>query len=502
MNSPSRTTLIRGGTIVAWQDGGHRILEDGVVVYRGDSIVHIGRAWSGVAEEVVEASGKLVCPGFISTHAHVSDHVGDRLVVDAGRRDFLRTGFLNYAPRRRPDGPGFSSSGNPEASLRYGFASLIRNGVTTVVQLDGGPGDGGKAITRIGAESGVRLYYGPYCNGGDYFFDRAGQLERHEDEAAGLAAVDRAGEAIASFDGSAEGRLRGIVVFDELFQATPRLLRRVKETAARLKVGITLHASEQVHEFHEILRRTMRTPIGWLEDEGFLGPEVILGHCIYVSGHRFTAYPFKGDLEAIAAAGASVAHSPVALARRGVTLDSFQRYREHGINLAIGTDSYPQDILAEMRWASLTCKVTERNNESASAAAVFEAATIGGAKALRRDDLGRLAIGAKADIVLIDLEALRFGPIHDPIRALVYCGTGELVDTVVVAGRKLMENKRLIAWDEACILAEMRKGAEQVWSSCANWHWSGQDIDEVFPPSLSPWEERLGSRERKNRLLG
>jgi hypothetical protein len=67
MNSPSRTTLIRGGTIVAWQDGGHRILEDGVVVYRGDSIVHVGRAWSGVADEVVEACGKLVCPGFIST---------------------------------------------------------------------------------------------------------------------------------------------------------------------------------------------------------------------------------------------------------------------------------------------------------------------------------------------------------------------------------------------------------------------------------------------------
>ena len=83
--------------------------------------------------------------------------------------------------------------------------------------------------------------------------------------------------------------------------------------------------------------------------------------------------------------------------------------------------------------------------------------------------------------MLIDLDALRFGPIHDPIRALVYCGTGELVDTVIVAGRKLMENKRLIAWDEACILAEMRKGVERVWSSCSNWHWSGQEIDEAFP---------------------
>ena len=96
MNSPSRTTLIRGGTIVAWQDGGHRILEDGVVAFRGDSIVHIGRAWSGAVDEIVEASGKLVCPGFISTHAHVSDHVGDRSSSTPGDgiscvRDFSMT---------------------------------------------------------------------------------------------------------------------------------------------------------------------------------------------------------------------------------------------------------------------------------------------------------------------------------------------------------------------------------------------------------------------------
>ena len=150
---------------------------------------------------------------------------------------------------------------------------------------------------------------------------------------------------------------------------------------------------------------------------------------------------------------------------------------------------------------SLTCKVTERDDKSANAAAVFDAATIGGAKALRRDDLGRLAVGAKADIVLIDLEALRFGPIHDPIRALVYCGTGELIDTVIVAGRSSWKTSASSP-GRSLHPCRMRKGAGAGLVVMRQLALVGQDIDEVFPPSLSPWEERLGSRERNNRLLG
>lgn len=489
MAKEAPVVLVEGGTIVAWQDGGHRILEDGVVVYQGDRILHVGRSWSGKADRVIDARRKLVCPGFISVHAHVSDHVGDRLVVDSGRRDFLRSGFLNYAPRHLGTGPGFSSARDPEAGIRYGVASLIRNGVTTVVHFDGGPSGHGETIRRIAGEAGIRLYYGPYCNGGDYHFDAQGRLLTIEDEAGGLAALDDAAEAIADFDGSHEGRVRGIVIFDELYQATPRLLRKVKEVAARLGVGISLHASEQLYEFHDILRRTGLTPVGWMAEEGFLGPEVILGHCIYVSGHRYTGYSHPGDLEVIAASGASVAHAPIALSRRAIPLESFQRYQDHGITLGIGTDSYPQDIIAEMRAASLVCKAIERNKKSASASAVFNAATIGGARALRRDDLGKIAPDARADLVLVDLAHLRFGPVHDPIRALVDCGTGDCVDTVVVAGRTLLEGGRLLDFNEAELLRDMRAGVEKVWDRCSAWHWDGKSVDEVFKPSLKNWEE-------------
>jgi 5-methylthioadenosine/S-adenosylhomocysteine deaminase len=484
-----RVSVIKAGWIVAFQDGEHRILRDGVVAYSGDTIVHVGRSWDGPADEIIDAGGMLLSPGFISVHAHAMSHLGDRLVVDSGRRDLLRTGFLNYAAPRLAGGPGFSAKDDWEASHRYGFATLLRSGVTTAVQFDGGPLDGGATVTRVAGESGIRLYYAPVFNGAEYFTDTDGRIVCRSDEEKGLADLRRAAAYIERHDGAFGDRLRGILVLDELFNATPALLRRTKEAAKALGVGITLHASEQLFEFHEILRRTGKTPVGWMAAEGFLGPEVIVVHCVYISGHSLAGYPFAGDLEALAASSATVAHAPVALSRRGVALESFQRYRDHGVRLAIGTDSYPQDIIAEMRAASIIGKVVERNNEAVRARDVFDAATLGGAAALGRDDLGRIAKGAKADLVLVDFASLTVGPVRDPIRALVHCGSGELVDTVIVAGKPVVRGKTLLAWNEAELLARVRESAARVWDRFPEYHWQGASVEDVFGASLSPWRD-------------
>lgn len=483
------TRAIKGGTIVAFQGGAHRILKDGIVVYRNGEIVHVGASWDGKPNEVIDATGMLVCPGFISVHCHAISHPGDRVVVDGGRRDFLRSGFINYVATRLAGGPGFSSVEDWDASHRFGFATLLKNGVTTVVQLDGGPLDEGATVTRIAGESGMRVYYSPVYNGGDYFFDAAGTLVCQRDEAAGLAGLRRAAAYIERRDGAFAGRLRGIFVLDELFNATPRLLSETKAAAKSLGVKATLHASEQLFEFHEILRRTGRTPVGWMEQVGFLDENVILGHCVYVSGHPLTGYPFAGDLEALRQSGAFVAHAPVALSRRGVALQSFQRFLDAGIGLAIGTDSYPHDIIAEMRAASIVGKLVDANNESASARDVFNAATLGGAAALGRSDLGRIAIGAKADFTIVDMNELTVGPMLDPIKALIHAGGGHLVDTVIVGGEVLVKARRLKVWDEHQILAEVRAGSDRVWSSFGDYHWSGRPIDEVFPQSFVPWRD-------------
>ena len=105
---------------------------------------------------------------------------------------------------------------------------------------------------------------------------------------------------------------------------------------------------------------------------------------------------YGDDLALIARAKASFAHSPLAFSRRGGALESFQRYLDAGINMALGTDTYPLDMFAEMRTTAAVCKIIEKNHESAGALDVFTASNLGGARALRRDDLGRLARGAKA----------------------------------------------------------------------------------------------------------
>ncbi len=93
---------------------------------------------------------------------------------------------------------------------------------------------------------------------------------------------------------------------------------------------------------------------------------------------------------------------PIVYLRRGKILGSFSRYREMGINVPLGTDTYPQDMIEEMRWTALACKWSDRNANHGTAREVFNAATLDGARALGRDDIGRLAPGAKADVVIVD----------------------------------------------------------------------------------------------------
>ena len=117
------------------------------------------------------------------------------------------------------------------------------------------------------------------------------------------------------------------------------------------------------------------------------------------TAHRLAALPAGRDLEILARSGVTVAHCPLVFARRGNALESFHRYRAAGVNVGLGTDTYPRDLISEMRWASLLCKVVEHDFTVATAAEVFDAATLAGARALGRDDIGRLAPGARADIV-------------------------------------------------------------------------------------------------------
>jgi cytosine/adenosine deaminase-related metal-dependent hydrolase len=241
-----------------------------------------------------------------------------------------------------------------------------------------------------------------------------------------------------------------------------------------------------VVEFFEMLGRHGKTPISWMRDLGILGPNTILGHAIIVGGSSWTNYP-AGDIRIMADAGCSVAHAVWVFARRGVVMESFARYKAAGVNMSLGTDTNPQSVIEAMRWAAVCSKIVERNTQATTAADVFDAATLGGARALGRDDLGRIAPGAKADLVLWKTASWSMTPLRDPIKNIVYNANPEDIDRVYVNGRLVVDGGRVRAADEAKILAALQAGGERMWPRMREFDWAGRGADELSPQTYPEW---------------
>jgi len=146
-----------------------------------------------------------------------------------------------------------------------------------------------------------------------------------------------------------------------------------------------------------------------------------------------------------------------------------------------------------MRWASIISKIMEGDRASATSLEVFNAATQGGAKALRRNDIGRLAKGAKADIVIIDVKNFRYAPVGDPVKSLVNAGTCDDVDTVIVNGEKLVEGGKIIGVDEEAILRETDRIAREEWENPERSRAARARFDVVHrsKSEMKPWDPSL-----------
>src|SRR5215831_5992085 len=399
-------TLVRGGWVVGF-DGG--------------------------VDREIDARGKLVCPGFIDTHVHSGHRASHRLITDTGRPDYFGQPFFEISvPREgtrvggdpryvRPDAHGAEAGSRLLAT--FTVVELLRNGITTFMEF-GSQRRVQEALLPEVERLGIRGYLGAGYDSGRWV-----GAARREFEAAL--------EFVRSVDGAAGGRVRGLLAPREVETCSLDLLRDTRRAADELSMPIVTHAAYNVHEFFQIVTEYRMTPIELLESLGFLGRDVTIGHGNLIAENGLLSYSGGRDLELMGARGVTVSHCPVNIARRGRSLDAWPRYRAAGVNLALGTDTYPRDLIMQMRIASYMGKIVTHDLFAASAAEVFEAATLGGARALGRDDLGRLAPGAKADLLIVDLsggDTLRFGPVRDPIKSLVECGIGNDVDTVIVDG--------------------------------------------------------------------
>jgi cytosine/adenosine deaminase-related metal-dependent hydrolase len=261
---------------------------------------------------------------------------------------------------------------------------------------------------------------------------------------------------------------------------------RCKAAAKDLDCLVQIHASEAPFEVDAIMERHGRTSIEWLDDMGFLDERTIVGHCVFTSESSWMSQS-GSDIEILAATGASVAYNPWCYLRQGVLLESFPRYEAAGINMCLGTDAVPQSMVESMRFAALSGKVMERRPDAMTARSAFNAATINAANMLRRPDLGRLAEGAKADIVAWSTNTMRMVPLVDPIRNLVYYAGSSEVRDVMIDGRWVVEDGAPKSVDLDAVLTSVQGASERIRARYHENDWAHRSFAEVYPPTFEPF---------------
>jgi 5-methylthioadenosine/S-adenosylhomocysteine deaminase len=489
-------TKVTCGWLVGHERDHHVLWRDAELVYENDRIVFAGKRFEGTADREIDARGRLVSPGFIDTHVHSGHRASHRLITDVGRPDYFGQPFLEISvakagarvggdPRyARPDDA--AAREDLELNATFTVAEMLRNGITTFVEF-GSQRRVQEALHEQVGRLGIRAYLGPGFDSGRWAGGADGRLVRVVDEEAGWAEFKGALDFIEKTTGDHGDLVRGILVPREVETCSLDLLRAAAKEASSRKLPVAIHAAYNIHEFYDILREHQKTSIELLDTVGLLSDTTNIGHGNFVAENPLMNYSGGRDLEIMGRHRCSISHCSINIARRARFLDSWQRYRDSGVNIALGTDTYPRDMIMNMRTASYFGKVASRNLRAASAAEVFNAATLGGAASLGRSDIGLLAPGAKADIVVIDLgggDTLRYGPVRDPIKSLVECGIGDDVATVIVDGIVRVSDGRLPGVDLAALRARAQQAGERIWSGWQHWDTLGRTAEEMSPTSF------------------
>lgn len=446
------TLLVRARYVVGYAGGDHMILRDGEVVVEDSRISFVGRGYSGQVDRVVDGGNAILGPGFIDLDA-LADI--DHAILDSWHGPETGPGLswsADYFRNRRHD---VFSAEDRDFKHAFAFTHLLRNGITTAMPIEAETHnawaetyDEMAIAAATATELGLRIYLGPSYRAGVGITESDGRHTVLFDEAEGWRGLAEAVRFVERFSPHADGLVRGALLPCRIETLTPELMRATASEAKRLGAKVRLHCLQDLSELAFLGERYGKSPLELLDETGLLDADLLIPHATYIGGHSRNPGGDHGDLERLARSGASIIHCPMTSLRYGVALESFARYRAAGVNIALGTDSFPPDMIRNMDVGVHLSKLVEGRPDGGSAAELFRVATLGGAAALGRDDLGRLAVGACADMVLVDLDDPRIGAVEDPIRTLLMNCTGANVRTAVIDGRVVMENGILAGINE------------------------------------------------------
>ncbi|MBD9651470.1 amidohydrolase family protein [Ensifer sp. ENS09] len=471
-------TLLTAQWVLGHRDGSHRLIPNGEVVIEGGTLLYVGPRFEGEVVRRIDLGAAMISPGLIDLDA-LSDLDTTILAIDHQPGWAKgRVWPLSYIER----GP-YEMYTQEELAFqkRFAFAQLLLNGITTAAPIASlFYREWGETVAEFAAASdaagdlGLRVYLSPAYRAGGMMVTAPGQLEAIFDEARGLKGLDDAIGFIREHEGRHGGLVKGLLAPDRVETCTEKLLVRTADAARDLNCPIRLHAAQGTMEVDTVRRLHGKTAPEWLASFGFLSDRLIAPHATQATDN---------DLRLYAENGVSIVHCPLVSARGGSTLNSFRSVKARGVNIAMGTDTTPPDMLMNLLVGLIAARVVEGDPSAVSCADLFDAATLGGAKALGRSDLGRLEAGARADIAVFDLMDHHMAPAIDPITTLVVGGSGRVTKAVFVDGRLSMRDGEVAGFDMNAARAQAQVQFDGLIAKYPERSFGHPPVSEIFPPS-------------------
>jgi len=433
--------IVRGGIVVT-MDSSRSIHQDGSVAVRGDSIVAVGPRAEIEARyqsaQVIDARGNLVLPGFINGHTHVPMTLFRGLHDDVTLNDWLYKYIF----------PAEAKNVN-EQFVRWGTrlaaAEQIRSGVTTFADMyyfeD--------AIAEETKAAGMRGVLG------ETFIDFPAPDNKSEAEM--LAYTERF---LKRWQG--DPLIHAAPAPHSIYTCSKKTLQDSAALARKYHAPILIHVAEMKKEWDDSEKANGMSPVAYLEKVGVLGPDVVAAHCIFVD---------EADRKLLAERGVGCVHNPSSNMMIASGVSPVPEMRSQGVAVGLGTDgpagsNNDLDLMEEIDLAAKLAKISTMNPLALNARSVVEMATIDGARALHMErEIGSVEAGKKADLVLINLNEPNGVPMYDVYAQIAYASKGSDVDTVVIAGKVVMRDRKLLTIDEPKVLEKAREYGKSVKAS-------------------------------------
>ena len=435
--------LVTGATIVT-MDADRRVIEGGFLAVRGDSIVAIGEQVATAlpkgltAEKAIDARGKIVMPGLINGHTHIPMTLMRGLKDDVTLDDWLRKYIFPAEARNVTE--DYVRWGS-----RLGLAEMIRSGTTTFADMyyfeD--------AEAEETKSAGLRGFLG------ETWIDFPDPDNKNEAE---MAAYTE--KFLIRWHG--DPLIHASVAPHSIYTCSEKTLRDSAALARKYHAPILIHVAEMQKEFVDSMQTNNATPVQYLDRIGLLGPDVLAAHCIWLDA---------ADIKILAERQTGCVHNPSSNMMLASGVAAVVEQRAAGMRVGLGTDgpagsNNDLNIMEEMDLAAKLQKTYRADPRALGAKGALEMATIEGARALHMEkEIGSLEAGKKADFIVLNLNVPNAVPLYDVYSQIVYALKASEIETVVVGGKTLLKDGKVLTVDEAKALAKAKEYGKQVEAS-------------------------------------